>query len=49
MHLTKKLFKLEDIKHQYKPSTVLPVIYFKKFIKAVYKKIENPKMAINGF
>jgi hypothetical protein len=40
---------LEDIKYQDKPSIVLPVIYLKKFIKSVYKKIENPKMAINGF
>jgi len=47
--LNKNIIKLEDIKHQYKPSTVLPVKYFKKFIKAVYKNFENPKMAINGF
>jgi hypothetical protein len=47
--LNKNIIKLEDIKYQYKPSIVLPVKYFKKFIKAVYEKFENPKMAINGF
>ena len=48
MHLTKNIIKLEQIKYQYKPSTVLPVDYFRKFINAVYKNFENPKAAING-
>ena len=46
--LNKKIIKLEQIKYQYKASTVLPVDYFRKFINAVYKKIENSKAAING-
>ncbi len=47
--VNKKIIKLEDIKYLYKPSMVLPVKYYKKFITAVYKNFENPKMAINGF
>ena len=46
--LNKKIIKMDQIKYQYKPSTVLPVYYFKKFINAVYKNFENPKAAING-
>ena len=46
--LNKNIIKLEQIKYQYKPSTVLPVDYFRKFINAVYKKFENPKAGING-
>ena len=46
--LKQNIIKLEQIKYQYKPSTVLSVNYFKKFINAVYKNFENPKAAING-
>ena len=46
--MKQEIIKLEQIKYQYKPSTVLTVNYFRKFINAVYKNFENPKAAING-
>jgi tRNA A37 threonylcarbamoyladenosine biosynthesis protein TsaE len=47
--INEKIIKLNQIKYQYKPSTVLPITYFKKFIEEVYKTFENPKAAINAF
>jgi hypothetical protein len=47
--INEKIIKLNQIKYQYKPSTVLPIAYFKKFIEEVYKTFENPKAAINAF
>jgi hypothetical protein len=41
------LITAEKILYQYKPSVVLPVDYFKKFVEFVYANFENPKNAIN--